>query len=171
MKNNKGFVGVSLILSMIAVLAVGSGIYYWWMKNSLISQNLEIKNSKLVENSDKVDTEESLIEFFHNQPGDIKSITKDNNKWILEVDLLTRNLNWLPGIDSTGEFFINQNLKIRDLYVTENTKTYDCNQEVEANFLMDTLIFISNLQKATYKTVYFDIDGENITAMYQQCLP
>ncbi|HBP27702.1 TPA: hypothetical protein DD445_02855 [Candidatus Nomurabacteria bacterium] len=156
---------------MIAVLAVGSGIYYWWMKNSLISQNLEIKNSKLVENSDKVDTEESLIEFFHNQPGDIKSITKDNNKWILEVDLLTRNLNWLPGIDSTGEFFINQNLKIRDLYVTENTKTYDCNQEVEANFLMDTLIFISNLQKATYKTVYFDIDGENITAMYQQCLP
>ncbi|OIO29277.1 hypothetical protein COX93_01600 [Candidatus Nomurabacteria bacterium CG_4_10_14_0_2_um_filter_30_12] len=171
MKNNKGFIGIGIILAIIIILIIGGIAYYLGIKNSLISQNIEVDNLKPVENSDEVDTEEPPIEFFHNQPGDIKSITKENNQWILAVDLLSRNPDWLPGVDSTGEFFINQNPKIRNLSVTENTKTYNCQQDVEASFLMNTAIFISNLQKASYKTVYFDINGTNVTAMYQQCLP
>jgi hypothetical protein len=172
MKNNKGFTGIGIILAIIAVLVVGGGAYYLGTKNSFIPQNTEVDNLEPIENTDEVNTEEPVVEFFHNQPGDIKSIiVKGENQWILAVDLLSRNPNWLPGVDSTGEFFINQNPRIRNLNVTENTKTYNCQQDVEASFLLNTAIFISNLQKASYKTVYFDIDGENITAMYQQCLP
>lgn len=171
MKNNKGFIWFNTILVIIAVFAMCFCVYYFWIKDSSIPQNTEVDNSKPLENNDEVSTEEPPVEFFHNQPGDIKSITKENNQWVLAVDLLTRNPKWLPGVDSTGEFFINQNPKIRNLNVTENTKTYNCQQDVEASFLMNTATFISNLQKASYKTVYFDIDGENITTIYQQCLP
>jgi len=114
-------------------------------------------------------SESSTNEVFKNQPGSIKSITvKNNNQWILAVDLLTRNPNWTPG----GElpFFLNQNPKVRNLNVTGATKTYNCNG-VNPDLLINTQTFISNIQEASYKTAYFDINGTNITSIYQQCLP
>lgn len=125
-------------------------------------------------------SENSSTEVFKNQPGAIKSITvKGNNTWIFAVDLLTRNPNWLPSIDSTGGFFINQNPQIRNLNVTNATKTYKCKNTV-ANLLTNTSSFISYTQgvkkswgtanQADY-TAYFDINGTNISAIYEQCLP
>ncbi|MFA6585854.1 MAG: PsbP-related protein [Candidatus Paceibacterota bacterium] len=138
--------------------------------------------------------ENSSTEIFKFQPGAIKSITANgNNKWILDVDLLSQNPNFLPGVGGpAGDFFINQNSKIRTLSVTSNTKAYNCGI-VSADVVSNISDFITKIQndmvraklenqyriggplKITdwkfWETAYFDISGTNITAMYQQCLP
>lgn len=126
--------------------------------------------------SSKVDSsEESSTETFKNQPGEIKSVKADGvNKWILAVDLLSHNPNWLPGVDSSGPFFINQNTKIRDLNITNTTKSYKCGNSADGNIipvLTNTSDFIKKIQLDSYKNRYFDITGKNITAIYEQCLP
>ncbi len=119
-------------------------------------------------------------EVFNNQPGAIKSITvTENNQWVLAVDLLTRNPNWVGGDPSTGGFFINQNSQIRNLNVNSTTKTYKC-VNTTANLLTDASSFITYMQnvkkswgqsnQADY-TAYFDINGANIITIYEQCLP
>ena len=127
-------------------------------------------------------SEESLTEVFKNQPGAIKSIKADGvNKWILAVDLLSGNSNWVPG---ENEFFINQNTKIRNLNVTANTKTYNCAGTGRPDLLVNTSNYVSNIQDKINKaktdpglvghfgyTAYFDINGTNITAIYERCLP
>ena len=128
--------------------------------------------------------EDSTTEVFKNQPGAIKSITnQSDSQWLLSVDLLTRNTHWVPGGES--DFFLNQNPQIRSLLVTKETKTYECNG-VNADALRNTSKFMSDIQvgmikrdeeskkfgtKAYDYTSYFDINGSNIIAIYQQCLP
>jgi len=171
MKNNKGF---SVVLMVIAVLAIVGIAYYAGTKNS--------------ENITPVSSEEASNEIFNNQPGAVKSIKAEgNNQWTLAVDLLTRNPKWLPGVDSNGGFFINQNPKIRNLTVTKDTKTYNCENpgpmpKAMPNSLQNA--FISEIQDTINRsktekgligefgyTAYFDINGNTITAIYQQCLP
>lgn len=41
MKNNKGFIGLGLILAIIAVLVIGGGAYYLGTKNSSVPKNIE----------------------------------------------------------------------------------------------------------------------------------
>lgn len=132
-----------------------------------------------------LDTEESSMETFNNQPGAIKSIiAKENNQWVLAVDLLSRNPNWIPGVDSTGGFFINQNTKIRNLYVTIDTKTYNCGEGPDGNatsadVLINTSSFLSsikadinnNTNEFVGPTRYFDINENNIISIYEMCLP
>ena len=113
-------------------------------------------------------SEESVNEVFTNQLGEVKSIKNQNNSWILSVDLLTLNPNFSPG---STDFFINQNPKIRDLNVTKLTKTFKCGIDSIPNVLQATSDFIKDIQKGEYKNRYFDINGNNITAIYEQCLP
>jgi len=139
---------------------------------------------------DDMRVENSTIEIFNKQPGAIKSITaQSSNQWVLAIDLLSHNPKWIPGVDSTGGFFINQNTKIRNLTVSTNTKAYDCGVQyadgtVIGPRLQNTSSFISNIQNTINKaktdlgligefgyTAYFDINGTNITAIYMQCLP
>jgi len=134
------------------------------------------------------DSEESISEIFTNQPGAIKSVKSDGlNKWILEVDLISNNPNWVLGVDLP---FINQNTKIRDITINSNTKIYECNEGAKPTILVNNSSFINKLQnritqaKNEFKnrvggvedimdwaTAYFDINGNNITAIYEQCLP
>ena len=113
-------------------------------------------------------------EVFKKQPGEIKSITvSGNDQWLLTVDLLSHNPDFLPGISS---YFINQNPKIRNLTVIKDTKSFICGAGPDKNdttpdIAQNTSVFLSNIEKREYKTVYFDIQGSNISAMYQQCLP
>lgn len=132
--------------------------------------------------------EDSLQEVFSNQPGAIKFLTPELGiRWVLAVDLLTHNPNFIPG---ETPFFINQNTKIRNLIVTANTKTYNC-EDTKPSLLVNTSNYINDLQSSIirtkselkyrvggpielatdYTTAYFDINGTNITAIYQQCLP
>lgn len=134
------------------------------------------------------DSEESISEVFNNKPGAIKSVRSDgSNKWIIEVDLLSNNNNWVPGVNLP---FVNQNTKIRDLTVNFDTKIYECNEGAKPTILVNNSNFINKLQnrisqaKNEFKnrvggvedimdwvTAYFDINGNNITAIYEQCLP
>ncbi len=139
----------------------------------------------------KLDNSKSK-EFFKMQPGAIVNIVVQNDStWVFTIDLLTRNPDWLPGNDSTP-FFNNKNPKVRSLIVTKySTKTYKCNGAEKNGILTETSVFIAEIQKLTNirkseeeksevkifrknpfeYTAYFDIEGTNITAMYEQCLP
>jgi len=118
--------------------------------------------------------EESSEDVFKEQPGIIKSITvSGNDQWLFVVDLLSHNPDFLPG---SSPFFINQNPKIRNLTVIKDTKSFICGAGPDKNdttpdIAQNTSVFLSNIEKREYKTVYFDIQGSNVTAMYQQCLP
>ena len=50
MKNNKGFVGLGLVLAIIALLAIGGGVYYVGTKNNSVPKSVE--NNLPVENQD-----------------------------------------------------------------------------------------------------------------------
>ena len=128
-----------------------------------------------------ISSEESTTEVFNHQPGAIKSINADGaNKWILAVDLLSGNPNWEPGVDSTGPFFLNKNTKIRNLNISNSTKIQNCTTQYKdyaSGFENDILSFINYADKTIIErgehelTAYFDINGNNINAIYEQCLP
>lgn len=40
MKNNKGFVGIGIIIALIAVFVIGGVVYYAGTKNNSVSQNI-----------------------------------------------------------------------------------------------------------------------------------
>ncbi len=139
-----------------------------------------------------LDTEESPLENFHNQPGAVKSVKVQGNQWLLEVDLLSQNPEWLPGVN---EPYLNQNTKLRNLIVTKDTRAYVCglgldNNDTTPDVLQDTTNFMFNTQKAIdrtkleiqyrggqaelmtdWETLDFDISGPNITAIRNICLP
>jgi len=179
-----------------------SGIYNWTIPKDINLNQYEViigyilsDGRAVYDNSDKLFTinsgtnsEESSLEVFTKQPGAIKSIKSDGtNKWILAVDLLSSNPKWIPGVDSTGEFFINQNTKIRNLNITSSTKIQNCATQYSgyaSGFKNDLSSYINYVQDKINKaktdiglvgkfgyTSYFDIVGTNITAIYEQCLP
>ena len=206
MNKNKGIIGLGLIVAIVlGIVVVGGGAYYLGKGSSDSSSYMpdkecgfngekcidKDKNLQQVDQGQaviedkketkKVDStlssEESSTESFNHQPGDIKSVKVGGvNNWIFAVDILSRNPNWLPGVDSSGPFFLNQNTKIRNLNITSNTKTYNCgegpdNNSTSADVFVSTSDFIKKIQSDEYKTRYFDISGTNITAIYEQCLP
>lgn len=182
-----------IIIVIVLVILVGAGAYLLGKKEG--EKTLEPVAVETTAVEKQVDAnisnvavtsggEDSTTEIFKNQPGAIKSITnQSDNQWLLSVDLLTPNTHWVPGGQS--DFFLNQNPKIRNLLVTNETKNYVCDG-VKADVLGNTSKFMSDLQatiirneeeakkfgtKAYDYTAYFDINGSNITAVYQQCLP
>lgn len=126
--------------------------------------------------SSKVNSsEESTTETFKNQPGEIKGI-KDigRGQYEITVDLLTLNPKWIPG--GNEKFFSNQSSKIRSLHMDLSAKTYNCGEGADGNPTTadvpeNNSIFINKIINSNYKNRYFDIDGANITAIYEQCLP
>lgn len=192
--NQKGF--ASTVLVLVIVILVGAIGYFVAIKRPAPELTLQtqedkkaipsdypeqktatqpkITEEKIVTQPKIVTNEESQKEVFKEQPGEIKSITVlGDNQWLLVIDLLSRNPDFLPGI---SPFFINQNLKIRNLIVTKDTKAFICGAGLDKNVTTSDIaqnlsIFMSDIKKQEYKTVYFDIQGSNITAMYQQCLP
>lgn len=206
MKYNKGIVPVLIALIVVGVIAVGGVAYYVGNNSSKVYKEIKVESNQLSKennsgevknldsnikinnvidkvNTPNLNTEEPSSEVFKDQPGAIKSLKSDgSNRWVIAVDLLSNNSKWLPGVDSTGRPFINQNSKIRSLNVTGNTKTYNC-ENAKPSLLVDTSSFLSTVQNNinkgdyTYKNEfvgpmrYFDINGINISAMYEQCLP
>jgi hypothetical protein len=177
----QGFV-TPLLLAIIAILLIGGGAYVYVQNKQSKQAEVATPSATTVTSDGTTNSEESSNEIFKNQPGAIKSIAASgNNNWQLAVDLLTRNPKWLPGVDSSGGFFLNENPKIRNLTVTKDTKTYNCGTGVAGTppyILQNTASFISNIQNKVNKsgeefgyTTYFDINGTNITAIYEQCLP
>lgn len=198
MKQNKGFIGLGLIVAIVlGIVVVGGGAYYLG-KNSSRSdssympdkecgfngekcidkdKNLQQDQNQIVFENKKdfsLFPEESSTETFKNQPGEIKSIKADgSNKWVLSVDLLTLNPKWIPG--GSEEVFLNQNTKIRNLNINNETKSYKCGYgpsgNVINNVLKNNTEYIKEIQSQEYKIRFFDISGINITAIYEQCLP
>lgn len=132
---------------------------------------------------------ETSTEIFNNQPGAIKSTTdQGNNQWTLAIDLLSSNPEWLPGVN---EKYLNQNTKIRNLIVTKDTKTYNCGIDSKPSVLQNVANYITSIQKyiaqakldsknrvggsvelmTDWRTLNFNVNGNNITAIYDICLP
>ena len=187
-------------------ISASSGSYLWTVSNpakqftSLDTNtyfvNIESKSPNIstrsgefmVKSISDVNTEDSTSEVFKNQPGAIKSVKSQGvNSWVLVVDLLSHNPKWLPGVDGTGGFFINQNTKIRQLTIDDLTVVKGCRFQQTTNgpaspvydygvkvFAEMVVSEISNAGKDGREfgyTAYFDINGTHIDTIYQQCLP
>jgi len=151
--------------------------------NLIFSQSRKELNNK---DSKSQIADTSIQDRFKYQPGAILSIKVQNDStWIFNINLLTRNPNWLPGVNNTGDFFLNLN-KIVNLTISIKTKTYKCEDRCKPETSSKTSDFIDKIQKTLGKykndsekfgrksniyTAYFDIDGTTITAIYEQCLP
>ena len=209
MNKNKGFIGIGLILAIVlGVAIVGGGAYYLGKGSSkqeevnkvnvlpdtnVVNNETQDHSTKQTEQPKSVvenPSEESSTESFKNQSGAIKSVKSNGtNKWILAVDLLSNNPDWIPGENHP---YLNQSTKIRNLNVTNLTKTYHCNVVVgSAELLQNTVDYITDIQNyisrakedikyriggpveimTDWVTYSFDITGTNITAIYEKCLP
>jgi len=180
MKNTfkMGSIAVWVVIVILAILLI---IGFTSKK----SGNISIDKNQPQEQEQSIAGDE---EVFENSPGAIKSITLEGaSEWVLEVDILTPNPEWLPGVN---EHFINQNTKIRTLSVTDKTKTYICNEN-NPNKLQTTTDFMQNIESnvgqaqsdiqhriggpielmTDWVTYYFDITGTDIIAIYYPCLP
>ena len=187
MEKNKNLVIIILLVVIIFLVYMSFRAKTEYVVPVQQNQILNDQNVKVVPQPNSVVTEksneESKSEFFEKQVGAIQSINKTGDHWILAVDLLTPNTKWIPGVDSTGGPYINQNTRIRNLIVSSNTKTYDCGtQDADGNStgprLQNTLDFISRIHdivlqsKAKFGyTASFDINEANISSIYEQCLP
>lgn len=196
---NKGIATIAILGIILGVLVIGGGAYYVGInkgedkntkkenkieeKEDLINQN-QIKTEEYKNTDSKqISSEESVSEVFKRQPGAIKEINWDGAE--LSVDLLSRNPNWNTG--ENEEFFINQSLKIRELNVNDRTIIKNCksqNPDYYSNFDNSLRSFTDYVQDKINKskndpgllskfgyTAYFDIEGSDITAIYEQCLP
>ncbi len=155
-----------------------------------VKELFPVKFQDFIISRDEPNMEDISSEIFNKQPGAIKSITaKGNNQWTLAVDLLSINHKWVPGDDSGP--YVNQNTKIRNLLVTKDTKTYNCGADQKPDVLQNAVNYITNVQKnitqaksdikgriggpvelmTDWRTLNFDINGTNITAIYDICLP
>lgn len=121
----------------------------------------------------------SWAEYYHNVPANIVNIHYVKGETtVLSLDFLTHNPDFQPGVT---DFFINQNLKLRDFTVMNETKYYKCGSGLDGN---DTtpdvrasveyfISFVSQelLRKNTRLSFYFYITGNTVKNIYQQCLP
>ncbi len=188
-----------ILLMFLGLVIVGVGAYYIGFNSSEESKEVPspdkdcgFNGEKCIENNSNIqldveqkqpvleETEDSPTESFKNQPGAIKSIKKDgSDKWVLSIDLLTRNPDWIPGAQNSGPFFFNQNQKIRELTLDSSTKISNCtsqNNNYASNFENNLQGFVKYAEKTTKEnnfgfTEYFDISGTKITTIYEQCLP
>lgn len=193
---NKGIATIAVIIILVVAIAAGILIGTATKKAPVQEKLLFVAEEGILDERPVEEPIEELAEepeaapqeFFVNQPGEVKLITSIGvNQWVLAVDLLTHNPNFIPGVSG---FFINQNPKIRNLNVTNTTNTYLCGagpdgNETTADVPQNTSSFMQGVQSrinefnqlniqqqlATYVAYYFDIERTDITAIYQQCLP
>lgn len=133
----------------------------------------ENKSTTLISN-ERVTDEESTEEAFQYQPGLVKTVaSKGSGQWVISVDLLTHNKDWVPG--GRSDFFVNQNPRIRNLEITSETKSFECGEGSDgdattADVPVTNDVMVKAMEQVGY-TAYFDIQRTNITAVYEQCLP
>jgi len=94
MKNNKGFIGMGLILAIIAVLAIGGGAYYLGTKNGAEPKNVEKENVVLQENQTNP-SEVSVLEVIG--PEDLNINEAGTWKMLFSGDSYHISVDWGDG--------------------------------------------------------------------------
>lgn len=176
MNKQKGF---STLYGIIILLVIGGGIY-WYINNvNPKVLPLEVETNQPTENNAEENNEAEIFNF---QPGNVLSVKEINEDlWLLEVDLLTYNTEWMPGSASIPKY-LNQNPKIRQLYINKSTKIYNCdwNYKTESyNFDYNQKDEVEKIERMVlrykeegYEGFWmgtFSIAGSVITAVHQQC--
>ncbi len=185
------------LLAVLILIFSLWALWYFYIKPLSTIEVVQNENVALNETANQTtqisNSENPAQEVFRNHPGKVISIiNRGEYLWSINVDILSPNPKWLPGVDGTGPFFINIDPKIRNLNITPATRAYVCGagpdgNETTADVLTDTKIFIDgqNIQNRlndinimtteqkiyNHVAYYFDINGANIGAIYQQCLP
>ena len=158
--NKNGFAGVAALI-VLGVILLAGGIWYVAHNNYPTDPGVQYK---LLPPTDGIVN----IVSYKNQPAKIIKDNSDNNGSVLTLDLLEKNPKWAPGI--AEPFFTDKNYYIFDLYTDLSTKAYECKGTVPST--ISTVQKVINLAQSVNNAVaYFDISRNNITAIYQQCLP
>ncbi len=192
MKKSHGFIGIALLI--ILGITIAGGVTYVVVNNSKKNispeqgQQLIADNFDFIfdENNESEKTSGTTVgatqEVFTNQPGGIKSIKSTGGKYVVAVDILNPNTKWVPGSDTSGDFFINENLTLRNLEIDNSTVIKNCSMQqsdTASQFENNLKSFESRVSKAITEpnyskfgyTAYFDITGSKVTTIYEQCLP
>jgi hypothetical protein len=191
-KKDNSFKGlISLIITLLAIS------FSFFLISGLINLNYRIKGGdfyvkigepqmmvdnteqyKTIKTADNINMEaERPIERWLNTPAEIKNVFIKDGVTYLTVDILSRNLDFIPGV---SDFFINKNEQLREVAISAETKTYICGAGLDGNDTTadnqtDTkgvITFIKNLISLNQKAIYyFDIENGVVQNIYQQCLP
>ena len=188
--NSNGFAAVAAIGIVALIVVVGGALYYYRSSSNptTSTDNTFIEERPVSQASTTVTTSAQTAEQEHfvRQPGAIKTMRKEGDRWIMGVDLLSNKAGWLPGVN---ERFENLNSRIRDLTVTSATKAYSCGGNDNV-LVTDTDTYMRNNVQASFErsksdaarfnreetmtdwVLYdFDIEGSTIVALYLPCLP
>ena len=112
-------------------------------------------------------------------PAEVKAVFEQDGITHLSIDILTHNPDFLPGVT---DFFINKNLKLRDVTLNSDSKAYRCGAGTDGeDTTPDVPTSLQQLINDIQKTLatndgrglmyYFDIDGALLKIIYEQCLP
>lgn len=188
MKKQKGFVKILLII--IAVIAVAVFIYIrmGYRTETIPSDTTDNQTSSSLQNFQSSISNESNVASSDNenvkeQAGIIKNIKTTSDGWLLTIDYVSRNPNWLPGVGDES-FFLNTDNKLRTLLIPNNltngnAKFFECGSEqVTGNYgpfvLSEIKDFVDQLKKqliTEQPVYYFDVQDETINTIRTQCLP
>lgn len=181
---------VSLIITLLSLS------FSFFLISSLINLNYRIKGGdfhikigepqvinnteqyKAIAMSDNINVAiERPIEKWINTPAEINSVlTKDGETYFM-INILSPNPDFKPGI---SDFFINKSNQLREVLISDDTKTYICGAGLDGNETTadnetdtkEVVTFIKNLISLNQKAIYyFDIDNNTVQNIYQQCLP
>ena len=184
MKKQKGFTKILLII--IAVIAVAVFVYArMGSRTEIIPSN--ITDNKASSSFQNISSESNAIssdsENVKEQAGIIKNIKTTSDGWLLTIDYVSRNSNWIPGVGNEP-FFLNTDDKLRTLLISNkltnsNTKFFECGSEqVTGNYgafvLSEIEDFIDQLKKQLINeqpAYYFDVQDGTINTIRTKCLP
>jgi hypothetical protein len=150
----------SLVIALVIVVFAGLVVYFFTSQKKTPTQDSKV----VLTTEDKISAES---EKWENTPAEIKKLYIKDSFSYLSLDVLSPNPNFLPG---ENDFFINQNDKLREVKIDDNTRFYKCgpgpdNQDTTADVESD----VKELRASVI--YYFDITDSLVKNIYEQCLP
>lgn len=147
------------------------------ISNYYIAENDNEEPETVMEESASAEEEKS-VEVWDNTPAYVKELTMKDGFANLTIDILTKNPNWPRSSDGslTYELYINQSPKLREVRFDNSTKSYGCEYGEEVKSVEITTPeqiddIYNKLSKYDSVVYIFDIEGDIVKGIYQQCLP
>ncbi len=183
----RGFTWMIVVLAL-ALVILGGGLYYALhaprVSAPASAPEVVVTSTSTPTSPTSTVSEDIPKESFSKQPASVKSIAKVDRSWSFALDLLTQNPKWIPGgIIDAGGFFINQSTKVRYLGIATDAKAFKCDganatrEVTPASFVADVESILARAKTEPGVVgefgyaAYFDIKGNAITGLYEQCLP
>ena len=154
------------IAILIVIVVVASVVIFGALqkKQTIKKDELDVSNLNKVGN-------------IKDQYGRVKDVKTAPNGWLVTVDYIYRNPNWIPG--GSESFFLSTNVRTSELSIkNDETKFFKCggNKDISYGPVVPSKVeeFISQIKKELLErepSYVFDVTDNTIDVIYTQCLP